>query len=88
LSLTGSNWDEQLKAKAGDHGVEIEARQVSSWKAGCTCALNLHATDPAHLELRPVYIPATEPRNAENEETPQDAAVSQAADDSEPWLPI
>jgi len=34
---------EQLKAKPGDRGVEIGTRRVSSWKAGCTCALNLHA---------------------------------------------
>ena len=42
----------QMKAKTGDRGVEIGTRRVSSWKAGCTCALNLHAMDPAQLEFR------------------------------------
>ena len=31
--------------------MEIGTRRVSSWKAGCTCALNLHATDPAQLDF-------------------------------------
>ena len=61
-------------------------RRVSSWKAGCTCALNLHATDPAQLEFRSAYISKTEPQNAENEDTPQDDATS--ADDSELQLPM
>ena len=78
--------NEQLKAKPGDRGVEIGTRRVSSWKVGCTCALNLHATDPAQLEFRSVYISAIEPQNAENEDTPQDDATS--ADDSELQLPM
>ena len=45
--------------KPGDRGVEIGTRRVSSWKAGCTCALNLRATDPAQLGFRSAYISAT-----------------------------
>jgi len=45
--------------KPGDRGVEIGTRWLSSWKAGCTCALNLRATDPAQLEFRSAYISAT-----------------------------
>jgi len=75
----------QLKARPRDRGVEIGMRRVSSWKAGCTCALNLHATGPAHPAFRFAYIPATQPRNADNEDTLQDDAVS--TDDSELQLP-
>jgi len=75
-----------LKAKPGDHGVEIGTRRVGSWKAGCTCALNLHAMDPAQLEFCSAYISATQPQNAENEDTPLDDATS--ADDSELQLPM
>jgi len=45
--------------KPGDRGVEIRTRRVSSWKSGCTCALNLQATDPAQLGFRSAYISAT-----------------------------
>ena len=47
--------------KPGDCGVEIRTRRVSCWnfQAGCTCALNLRATDPAQLGFRSAYISAT-----------------------------
>jgi len=48
-----------LCVKAGDCGVEIRTRQLSSWKAGCTCTLNLLPTDPAQLGFRSTYISAT-----------------------------
>jgi len=66
--------------------LSIGTRRVSSWKAGCTCTLNLHATDPAQLEFRSVYISATEPQNVGIEDTPQDDATS--ADDSELQFPM
>jgi len=46
--------------KPGDRGVEIRTRRVSSWKEGCTCALNLRTTDPAQLGFRSAYISATQ----------------------------
>jgi len=45
--------------KPGDRGVEMRTRRVSSWKAECTCALNLRATDPAQLGFRSAYISTT-----------------------------
>ena len=42
--------------------------------------------DPAQLEFCSAYISATQPQNAENEDTPLDDATS--ADDSELQLPM
>ena len=67
------------------------------WKSGCVGlvlgrrgvlvhSLNL-ATDPAHPAIRFAYIPATQPRNAENKDTLQLEDNAASTDDSELQLP-